>query len=246
MIEWATIGVGLFSGVIASVSGVGIGGFMTPVFAIVMGTGIAIGAVSVVHFFGTILRFLMWWKHIRWKILLTFGLLSAAGGVIGAIYHNSLGNDILTATFGVLLIFAGALGIFTEDFKLKIPIGVGFIVGAFSGFFGGLVGNQGSLRSAALLGFDINKKEFIATATGVALMVDLARVPTYISADGAKIFAQWPLITVGSVSVLIGTLLGGWVLEKIPEYLFTHIVSALLFAVGVAVIVNLWIPIYTG
>jgi uncharacterized membrane protein YfcA len=55
-----------------------------------------------------------------------------------------------------------------------------WIAGALSGLLGGLVGNQGGLRSAALLGFDLSKRSFVATATAVGLLVDGARMPVYV------------------------------------------------------------------
>ena len=46
------------------------------------------------------------------------------------------------------------------------------VAGIGSGFFGGLVGNQGGIRTGALLSFDVEKEKFIATATAIAIVVD--------------------------------------------------------------------------
>ncbi len=66
-----------------------------------------------------------------------------------------------------------------------------WIAGALSGMFGGLVGNQGGIRSAALLGFDLKRDEFVATATAIALLVDVFRMPVYAAtqfgADGGSV-----------------------------------------------------------
>ena len=50
---------------------------------------------------------------------------------------------------------------------------------------GGLVGNQGGLRSAALLGFRLDRDTFVATATAIGLFVDGARMPIYFFTHGA-------------------------------------------------------------
>jgi hypothetical protein len=42
------------------------------------------------------------------------------------------------------------------------------------------VGNQGSIRTAALLGLDVRRDAFVATATAIALAVDAVRMPVYI------------------------------------------------------------------
>ena len=38
-----------------------------------------------------------------------------------------------------------------------------WIAGAMSGFLGGLVGNQGGIRTAAMLGFEVPRQAFVAT-----------------------------------------------------------------------------------
>src|SRR2546430_1293482 len=45
------------------------------------------------------------------------------------------------------------------------------IGGALSGLLCGLVGNQGGIRAAALLGFDVETQAFVATATAVSTRV---------------------------------------------------------------------------
>jgi hypothetical protein len=60
-----------------------------------------------------------------------------------------------------------------------VSFAAGAVAGAVSGAFGGLVGNQGGIRSAALMGFEIDKQGFVATATAIALVVDIFRMPVY-------------------------------------------------------------------
>jgi hypothetical protein len=52
------------------------------------------------------------------------------------------------------------------------------------------VSNQGGIRSAAMLGFDIPKQALMAMATAVALMVDGARMPVYLAMQGRDVLEQ--------------------------------------------------------
>jgi uncharacterized membrane protein YfcA len=104
--------------------------------------------------------------------------------------------------------------------------------------FGGLVGNQGGIRSAALLGFKLDKDEFVATATGIALMVDVARVPVYIGFQGAQIASIWRLILIATVGVIAGTIGGKKLLEKLPEYIFKKILASIILLVGILVLIQ--------
>jgi uncharacterized membrane protein YfcA len=237
--EIALIFASVLAGGMACISGFGIGSLLTPIIAVKAGTGIAVAAVSVAHFLGTFLRFWIWKKHINRKVLLSFGIMSAAGGLAGAWLHNVFQNDILTAVFGSLLIFAGFSGVTGMSEKWKLSGAAAWIAGSLSGFFGGLVGNQGGIRSAAMLGFDMKGKEFVATATGIALVIDMTRMPIYFFSQGKQILELWPLILISSIGVLIGTEIGIWTLGKIPEALFKKIVSGIIFCIGIGILIQL-------
>ena len=52
------------------------------------------------------------------------------------------------------------------------------------GCSGGWSAIRARLRAAAMLGFDLSKSAFVATATAIALVVDAARMPIYALTDG--------------------------------------------------------------
>jgi len=49
---------------------------------------------------------------------------------------------------------------------------------------------------------------FVATATAIALIVDLARVPVYLMTQGQDILNLWFVITAATAGVVIETLIG--------------------------------------
>jgi uncharacterized membrane protein YfcA len=208
------------AGGVASLAGFGIGSLLTPLLALKTGLGVAVAGISIAHFFGTALRFFLLRKSINRQILITFGLTSAAGGLAGALLHSIFQNIVLTIIFGCLLIFAGISGLTGLSEKLTFRGPWVWLAGGISGLFGGLVGNQGGIRSAALLGFKLNRDQFVATATGIALMVDAARVPVYLATQWSEIASIWQFILIATIGVIIGTLGGKKILEKLPESVF--------------------------
>jgi len=230
--------VSVLAGAVATISGFGIGSLVTPLLAIKCGTGIAIAGVSIAHFLGTALRFWRWKRYINKRVLLSFGIASAVGGLLGAWFHTIAQNTILTIIFGCLLIFAGALGLSGISEKWRLTGPAAWTAGALSGVFGGLVGNQGGIRSAALLGFDLKGREFVATATGIALGVDIVRMPVYLATQTQDILNIWPWILIASIGVLIGTEAGIWMMGKIPERLFKKAVSGIVLVIGVFVLIR--------
>jgi uncharacterized membrane protein YfcA len=223
---------------VASLAGFGIGSLLTPLLALKCGMSIAVAGVSIAHFLGTALRFWKWKAYINKKVLLSFGLTSALGGLAGALFHNIFQNVILTIIFGCLLVFAGIMGLSGLSEKMRFEGPWAWAAGALSGLFGGLVGNQGGIRSAAMLGFELNRKEFVATATGIALAVDIARTPVYLFMQAKEILSIWPWILIASIGVLVGTEAGIWMLGRIPETIFKKIVSGIILLIGVFVLIH--------
>jgi uncharacterized protein len=224
---------GILAGAVAAVSGFGIGSILTPVLASQVGTKLAVGAVSIPHLLGTAARFWTLRRHVHGRILLRFGLLSAAGGLTGALLNTRLDNRLLTGIFGALLVFAGLTGLIGVAEKMRFGRKTAWIAGALSGFFGGLVGNQGGIRSAALLGFDISPQQFVATATAIGLIVDAARMPVYLAVGYKEVLAisGWVLLAV--VGVLVGTVLGLRVLQRVPQSQFRRIISVMILGLGI-------------
>lgn len=230
--------VAVVAGAIASLAGFGIGSLLTPLLAVKTGIGIAVAGVSIAHFFGTALRFFLIRRFINKRILISFGLTSAAGGLVGALLHNTFQNVVLTIIFGCLLVFAGMSGLTGLTNKLRFKGVIIWIAGGISGFFGGMVGNQGSIRSAALLGFELDKEQFVATATGIALMVDVARVPIYLWVQWPQIASIWQFILIATIGVIIGTFGGKKILEKLPENIFKKTVAAIILLIGILVLIE--------
>lgn len=220
------------AGGLASVAGFGIGSLLTPVLAVRVGTRLAVAAVSIPHVAGTALRFWLLRGKVDRRIFAWFGLTSAIGGLIGALLNVHASNRALAIVFGGLLLVVGASEF--SGFLTKIRLGrrEAWVAGVLSGMFGGLVGNQGGIRTAALLAFDTDKESFVATATAVGLIVDSARVPVYLATEGDELARVWPLIAIAVLGVLIGTVAGSRLLPRVPDRVFRRVVAVLLLLLG--------------
>jgi hypothetical protein len=220
------------AGAIASVAGFGIGSVLTPLLATHLGMKLAVAAVSIPHVLATALRFWMLRRQVDRHVLVSFGITSAIGGLAGAIAHTFFGGRVLTIVLAVLLIFTGITGLLRFQFRFRGATAYG--AGALSGFLGGLVGNQGGIRSGAMLGFDVSKEAFVATSTAVGLIVDGARMPVYVRSEGRALLPIAGLIGIAVIGVLAGTLAGRAILGRIPEPVFKRVISSLVLLLGIA------------
>jgi len=223
-------------GAIAGVTGFGIGSLLTPAMAWQVDARLAVAAVSVPHVVGTAFRFWLLGGRVDPRVLWSFGVMSAAGGLTGALVQAQTTTPILMVIFGVLLLFSAAAELTGLARRMRFEGPVAYVAGALSGLLGGLVGNQGGIRSAALLGVDLPKHAFVATATAVGLMVDGARVPVYLWYMGKPIRDLGSWVVLATAGVLTGTLLGHFMLVRIPERWFRRTVAVILALLGAAML----------
>jgi uncharacterized membrane protein YfcA len=230
--------VSIAAGALAAMTGFGIGSLLTPVLAMSVDTRVAVAAVGIPHVVGTALRFRLLRGHVNRRVLLGFGLTSAAGGLAGAALYQVTSGRSLNLLFALLLLFAAATEMTGLSRRLRFRGWITWPAGALSGLLGGLVGNQGGIRSAALIGFGLPKEEFVATATAIALLVDGARLPFYLASEHTSMLALWRPIAVATAGVMIGTLVGGRVLTRVPDAWFRRVLAVTLAALGTLMLVR--------
>src|SRR5829696_5952321 len=176
-------------------SGFGLGTILTPVFMIFFPVDLAIALTGVVHFFNNLFKLLLVGRQADKQVLMRFGIPAVIAALLGSLLLLNIADlkplfayQMFGRTFEVfpvkfiisilLIIFAtfDLIPYFNKvQFgKNKLPIG-----GALSGFFGGLSGNQGALRSAFLIKAGLSKEAFVATAVVVSTFVDFTRLSVY-------------------------------------------------------------------
>lgn len=226
--------VAIFAGGIASFSGFGIGSLLTPLIAYRIDLQTSVAVVSIAHLLGTAYRFVLIRNDLNKDVFVKFGIWSALGGLLGAVIGTVIQDRTLILVFAGVLAFAGFSGLFGIADKMRYPKQLAWFAGFVSGGLGGLVGNQGGIRSAALMGFSLSKNEFVATATAIALLVDCARMPVYFANQYMQLSKLWLLILVATAGVLLGTWLGQHFLREFPEKAFKRAVCGIILALGIA------------
>ena len=109
--------------------------------------------------------------------------------------------------------------------KRYLPLG-----GILSGFFGGLSGNQGALRTAFLIRAGLKKEAFIATGVVIACLIDISRLTVYskqIINIGDRF--NFPLIIAATLSAFTGAFIGNKFLKKITISTVQYVVATMLF-----------------
>ncbi len=233
-------------------SGFGLGTILLPVFSFFYDVPIAIALTGVVHLLNNIFKLSITWKDANFKMVSVVGLSSIFGAILGAkflqyieelIKYSEINifwfkTDILKITIGLLIIFFSILELRKEGLKSILSKNYFITGGLMSGFFGGLSGHQGALRSLFIGKSIFDKKEFIATGICIACLVDLGRLPVYFSNFGI-INIPYLYLFIAVISAFLGAYIGKKKSENITDLGIRKYVFIALLVFGVCMILGL-------
>lgn len=236
-------------------SGFGLGTMLTPVFMLFFPLPVAIALTAVVHFLNNVFKFGLIGRSTNLPTLLKFGIPSVIGVLPGVWLLNRLAQLEAFAHFSIfginvhlqwINVCIGTLMILFSIAEFKKPRSsqpgsLAFATGGFvSGFFGGLSGHQGALRSAFLIRMGLSKEAFIATGISIALFVDITRIPLYYSSwlKNMESGHLLPLI-IAVFSAFAGAYAGRRWLKKTSLFAVRKIVGFALIIFGVLLILGI-------
>ena len=230
-------------------SGFGLGTLLLPAFLFFFPADLAVAMTAIVHFLNNIFKLLLLGKHANVQVVVRFGLPAIAAAFLGAalllfvsavqpIATYALGGrqfniTLVKLAMGFLITAFALLEVLPSmralQFEKKyLPVG-----GMLTGFFGGLSGHQGALRSAFLVRAGLSKEAFIATGVVIACLIDVTRLSVYaqhLTSSGLQ--ENTVLITVATISAWFGVFVGSRLLKKVTMRVVQNVVSALLFVIA--------------
>ncbi len=236
-------------------SGFGLGTLLMPVFALFFPVDVAVGATAAVHLLNNLFKLALIGQRAAWRIVALFGIPAALAALPGAWLLESLSNVEPIASYelagracavtpiklvlAVLIVAFALVDLVPRLRRLAfdprlVPVG-----GAISGFFGGLSGHQGALRSAFLTKLDLSAEQFVGTSAVCAVIVDIARLVVYglayaalRSQSGTQNEIPWGVVGAGSGAALVGSIIGARLIKKITMQTIQLIVGVMLIVMG--------------
>lgn len=248
--------VALLASVLTFFSGFGLGTLLLPAFALFVPLEHAIAMTAVVHLLNGLFKLALLRKHIDTRVLLRFGLPAVLAAVLGAWLLSALGTlpalhaytafghrfQILPLklVIGVLLLLFAMIELVPKLRDLEFDARWQPLGGALSGFFGGLAGMQGALRSAFLARSGLDKQAFVATGAAIACVIDVSRLAVY-AGTLLAVFGTLDhrLLACAVLAAFAGAWLGNRLLHKTTLRGLQRVVAAMLFAFATGLIFGL-------
>jgi uncharacterized membrane protein YfcA len=230
-------------------SGFGLGTVLLPVFALFFPLEVAIGLTAVVHLANNLFKLALLGKYANLAVVLRFGLPALAAAFLGAeallrlahlpplaayqLFGHTFQVAPIKLVVAILMVIFALLEVHPALSGLTLPSRLLPLGGALSGFFGGLSGHQGALRSIFLLKCGLSKEGFISTGVVIACLVDISRLAVYATGFPSHLIRDnaGPLMA-AMLGALLGSFLGRRLLTKITMRSVQFLVAALLFLVA--------------
>lgn len=231
-------------------SGFGLGTILMPAFLIFFPVDTAIALTAVVHLLNNMLKLIILGKKARWGIVLKFGLpafimafmgakvLFVFEGIPSLHIYEIFGREMVVTPVKLLLAVIIFIFVMLEALpafnKINFPPGFLPLGGLLSGFFGGLSGHQGALRSMFLLKCGLRKEAYIATGVVIACLVDFSRIVVYWKyLTKSQYQDYWWLMILAVLSAFVGVLAGSRLIKKVTMKGVQVIVSVMLLFIAI-------------
>lgn len=231
-------------------SGFGLGTILTPVFMIFFPVEIAIALTGIVHFFNNVFKVILVGRKADKDVVLRFGIPAVLAALLGAWIMVSITdlkplfeyelfgrhNEVypLKLIIAILLIIFALMDLIPYFSKIHFGKDKLALGGALSGFFGGLSGNQGALRSAFLIKAGLSKEAFIGTAVVVSTFVDLTRLGVYATRfTRSGLTDNLTLVIVAILAAIAGAFIGNKLLKKVTLKFIQVTVAVMLIIISI-------------
>jgi uncharacterized membrane protein YfcA len=213
---------------------------------------LAIALTGVVHFFNNIFKLFLVGKHANRGVLLSFGIPAVLAAIPGAWLLLQLSDlqafytyEMFGKTFevspiklviAILLIIFALMDLLPRFKNMQFDRNKLVLGGVLSGFFGGLSGNQGALRSAFLIKAGLSKEAFVGTAVVVSTFVDFTRLSVYATRLlHVGLYDNLNIILFATLSAVAGAYLGNQLLKKVTLQFVQITVAIMLLFLAIAI-----------
>jgi len=226
--EYLYLILAFLSGVFGTILGFGTSTILLPLSLLFFDFKIALVLVALFHLFSNIFRVSFFIKSLNIKLIIYFGIPSIILTIIGAKLVYYFTSEILMLILGIFLFIFSLISISHQKITFKPSKNNAIIGGGLSGFFAGIIGTGGAIRSFFLNSFKLKKNVYLATTAFIAILIDMTRIPIYIK-DGYLQTVNYYLILLLFIIAILGSYVGKKIVDKTPEKNYTKFVY---FSIG--------------
>lgn len=230
-------------------SGFGLGTLLLPTFALFFPVTTAVAMTAIVHLLNNLFKLALLGRHTDRHVAVRFGLPAIVASFAGALLLVRLATMAplwsydfagsrhevtpVALVIAVMMIAFAIIDVSPRFARLSLDLRYLALGGTLSGFFGGLSGHQGALRSAFLLKCGLSKVVFIGTGVVISCAVDLVRLGVYSSRYRLAVAGEEAGLLVAAVAcAFAGAFAGARLIHKVSMVFIQRLVAGMLVAIA--------------
>ena len=222
----------LIASAAGTITGFGTSTILIPILLIFFPHVEVIFLVAIIHWFGNLWKILLFREGLNLRLFILFGAVGLITSYVGASISLGSNEHLFLRMLGIFLIIYAFFLIYKSHFKIP-PVNVSALAGgALSGFFAGMFGIGGAIRSMFLLAFNLPKEVYIATAGAIGLLVDSTRIITYFTGGVELPKMLWYGLLLFIPISFLGAQIAKRIVDKIPQNKFRTVIAVFLLFVG--------------
>lgn len=220
---------GLLTAALTAIVGFGGGTILMAVLLLFMPPAAAIPFHGAIQLVSNGWRVLLFRRHIAWNLTLRFTALLPFGVAIGLWFFQGLSAEAIQISIGTVVL----LSLFTRQLKRfrnqDLPLGAFWPLGFVVGILNMVVGVVAPLVGVLVVRKELDKEAMIATLAFFALAGHVCKVIAF-GTVGFAFMDYAEAMLVMAPAVMVGGVLGKWLLGRVPDRVF-HVAFQLLLVV---------------
>ncbi|HZZ20464.1 MAG TPA: sulfite exporter TauE/SafE family protein [Opitutaceae bacterium] len=233
--DWAIAVLGALLVGVAKTGITGLSLLFVALFAAVMPAKQSTGVVLPLLVVGDIVAFLLYRRHANWSHIWRLVPWAAGGVVIGFVALGHMDEQQSRLAIGIIVLALMALHLARRSRAgappPDYPVWFAWIMGVLAGFTSLVSNAAGPLMVIYLLAMRLPKMEYMGTGAAFFLMMNLFKLPFMVDL-GLVNHGSLGLNLLLAPAVIVGTIVGRWLLGRIDQRLFENVALGLTLVAG--------------
>lgn len=231
----------LLASIVSGMTGMGGGTILLAVMASVVETSSVVPLHAGVQLVSNSTRVVLFFKHIRWRILLLFMAGIVPGALVGIFIFRLIDKDVVKLLMGIFILLITYLP--KSKKQIKVSYNLFFPVGLVAGVIGIFFGAIGPFIAPFFVRKDILKEELVATKAACQAVTHVIKIFLF-GFIGINVMDMWKIFLPLCAMVIIGTLIGKKFLGRMSDKFFKKLFKVMLTVISLNIIISQLIKLF--
>ena len=221
---------------ISFVCGFGMSTLLIPVLLFWYPVNAVLVLVGLLHLITNLNKSILLARSIDWPLFLWLSVPAIGMSILGAYLTTYIARELFLRILGIVLLIYAINSFSHKYIKFSRKPSFSILAGSLYGFVEGLTGIGGVVRTSLFYGYQLSPAALIATSGFFALIVDIARISTYLSSGLPDMFSWWHYLLFVATATA-GSIVGRSLIRVLPAKFIRYLIIAAIALVSLKFII---------